>query len=319
MNVDTFSEWLRRQKHRVVQTDSGHWFDRGPRVFMAYPWHRLIQPSEEELQRLLRSENAAALRFSGPPDEMEGVVGYDVALEAGCYELKNVSGSTRPKIRRALERCEILPIPFERYAREGWRLEVDTRARQGRASRGGEAAWERMARAAADLPGFEAWGATVEGRLAASVMFAQIDDCATMLYQQSHREFWPLHVNNALTFAVTRMLTERPGVRMIHYGLQGLDSPPSVDEFKFHLGYSRRTIRQRVVVHPLVAPLMNHASHALLRGACARWKENAFLSKSEGVVRLFLEGRRAASGRTPVRGPDPPGRDLDAPHHPGPV
>jgi hypothetical protein len=291
MNVDTFSEWLRRQGHRVVQTDSSHWFDRGPRVFMAFPWHRLIRPSHEELQRLLRSENAAALRFSGPADSAEGALGYDVVLESNSYDIADVSHSTRSKVRKALERCEIIPLTFERYAREGWVLEADTRDRQGRTSRGGKESWEKMARAAADLKGFEAWGATVDGRLAASLMFVQIDDCATMLYQQSHRDYWPLNVNNAFTFAITRMLTRRAGVRTIHYGLKGLDAKPTVDEFKFHLGYSRRPLRERVVFHPLVAPLVNRTTHALLKSAQAKWKDSVLLSKGEGLVRAFLHGR----------------------------
>ena len=119
----------------------------------------------------------------------------------------------------------------------------------------------------------------------------QNDDCATLLYQQSHHRFWPLHVTNALTFAVTRMLVARPAVRTIHYGLQGLDAPPSVDEFKLHLGYARRQVRRHVAFHPLVAPLVNRATHALLRGAHACWARNSFLSKSEGMVRVFLEAR----------------------------
>ncbi len=293
MGLDTFSEWLRRQGHRVVQTESSRWFDRGPRVYMAFPWHRLIRPSEDELKGLLRREGAVALRFTEPAASGQETASYDVVLEGESYDIRSVAKSGRGQIRRALERCEVQPISFDRYAQEGWLLEADTRDRQGRASRAGRETWERMVKAAADLDGFEVWGATVDGRLASAMMIAQVDDCAHILYQQSHREFLPLGVNAAFTFAVTKTLRQRPGVRMIHYGLQGLDAPASVDEFKFRIGYSRRPVRQRVVFHPLLAPLIGPASHAVLKRAL-RFTRSWILAKGEGLVRVCLEGKRIA-------------------------
>jgi hypothetical protein len=260
---------------------------------MAFPWHRLIQPSEDELKGLLRRERAVALRFTEPAASSQESASYDVVLESESYDIRSVAKSGRGQIRKAIERCEVQPISFDRYAQEGWLLEADTRDRQGRASRGGRKAWERMVKAAADLDGFEVWGATVGGRLASAMMVAQVDDCAHILCQQSRREFLPLAVNAAFTFAVTKTLSQRPGVRMIHYGLQGLDAPASIDEFKFRMGYSRRPVRQRVVFHPLVAPLIGSATHAALKRAL-RFKKSSILSKGEGLVRVCLEGKRSA-------------------------
>lgn len=301
MDQEIFSEWLRRQGHRVVQTESARWFDRGPRALLAFPWHRPIRPAREELTGLLWRENAVALRFTGPADDPAGMDGYDVLLDAPSYDLKTVSRSTRPVVRKALERCEIAPISFERYAREGWLLECDTRVRQGRRGRGGRAAWERMARAAEGLPGFEVWGASVEGRLASTLMLAVVDDCATYLSQQSLQELWPSHANHALAFHVTQNMKARPGVRMVHYGLQGIDAPSSVDDFKCHLGFERRAVRHRVEFHPVAALLVNGATYSLLRRAHARWHENALISKGEGMVRVFLAGRKRSRGPTPPR------------------
>ena len=88
MSLETFSEWLRRQGHRVVQTESSRWFDRGPRVYMAFPWHRLIRPSEDELKDLLRRERALALRFTTPMASCQGAPSYDVVLEQERYDLR---------------------------------------------------------------------------------------------------------------------------------------------------------------------------------------------------------------------------------------
>jgi hypothetical protein len=305
MDVEIFSEWLRRQGHRVVRTESACWFDRGPRALLAFPWHRPIQPAREELAELLRRERAVVLRFAGPADAPGGVAGYDVVLEDPSYDLQNVSGSTRPVVRKALARCEIAPLTLERYAREGWFLESDTRTRQGRSSRRGRPAWERMARAAEGLPGFEVWGATVDGRLASTLFLARLGDCVTYLSAQSLQELWPAHANHALAYEVTRNVLARPGVTMVHYGLQGLDASPSVDDFKCHLGFTRRPVRYHVEFHPLVAPFVNPATFGLLRRARERWHESAILAKGEGLARVYLEGRGPA--RTPGN-PDTLGR-----------
>ena len=53
MNPDIFSEWLRRQDYVVVKTASSYWYDAWPRVFQAYPYHWVIQPDQEEIERLL--------------------------------------------------------------------------------------------------------------------------------------------------------------------------------------------------------------------------------------------------------------------------
>jgi hypothetical protein len=191
-------------------------------------------------------------------------------------------------------------MSFERYARDGWLLEADTRRRRGRAvGRAARARWEVTARAAEGLEGFEAWGATVDGRLAATLMAARIDDCVIYLSQQSLRELWETHANQALTFHVTRTVAARPGVRAIHYGLQSLDAPPTLDDFKCHLGFVRRPVRHHVEFHPLLAPLVNRTTHALLRRAHAGWPASAFLSKGEGLARVYLEGRRRRARVSP--------------------
>ncbi|MFT3917335.1 MAG: hypothetical protein QM704_25590 [Anaeromyxobacteraceae bacterium] len=154
-----------------------------------------------------------------------------------------------------------------------------------------------MARAADGLPGFEVWGATVEGRLASTLFLTRVGDCVTYLSQQSLAELWPLHANHALAYEVSRAARARPGVTMLHYGLQGLDAPPSVDDFKCHLGFRRRPVRYHVDFHPVVAPFVTPATHALLARARDRFRGSAVLAKGEGLARIYVEAARVP---TPV-------------------
>jgi hypothetical protein len=153
--------------------------------------------------------------------------------------------------------------------------------------------WKTLCLSASDLPGFEAWGALVGKQLAASVMTFQLNDWTYMLYQQCDRVFLPDYVNHALAFVVTQEMMSRRRGGSILYGLHSLDAPPSVDEFKFRMGYRAIQVRQRVVFHPLLAPFVNRASHAFVSRLLALRPGNVVLSKAEGMIRFYLEGQRS--------------------------
>ncbi|GLH71159.1 hypothetical protein GETHPA_26920 [Geothrix rubra] len=298
MTPEVFAEWLRRLGHRVVRTQSSYWFDQGPRVFQAFPYHWIIQPSEEELREFLLAERAIGLRYSTPLDAEEGSCSYHILYERPDYGLQDVEPSVRSKVRRGLEACQVGPIPLARYAREGWSIERDTLDRQHRHSRRGHGDWARMVEAAADLPGFEVWGAEVEGRLGATLMFARVGDAIDLLYQQSRREYLPLRVNNALLFEATRTLVARPGVHLIHNGLHSLDAPASVDHFKVRLGYTIKPIRQRVVFHPRLAPWFGPATSGALARLAGLYPQSEFIRKAEGLTRFHCNGQLALHRQT---------------------
>lgn len=293
MNAEVFADWLLRQGHHVNQTASSYWYDQGPRVYQAFPYHWVIEPSDDELSRLLREQGAIGLRYSTPVDSPLGSMSYHGVYEDTTYGFETLSKWARKNVRRGLRNCVVESVPFGRLADEGWSLQLDTLDRQGRDLQLEKEAWRRRCLSAAELPGFEAWGALVDGHLAASVITFQMEDCCYMLYQQCLREYLPEHVNNAMSFVVTQTMVDRPSVRSIFYGLHSLDAPPSVDEFKFRMGYAAKPVRQRVVFHPWLQPLFNKASHGLLRHL-VRWRPgNAGLAKAEGMVRFYLDGQRS--------------------------
>jgi hypothetical protein len=90
-------------------------------------------------------------------------------------------------------------------------------------------------------------------------------------------------------------MIERPEIKAILYGLHSLDAPPSMDEFKFRMGYTPKPVRQRVVFHPWVRPLMNPASHALIQAGLKIKPGSPTLSKAEGILRFYLQGRMPLS------------------------
>ncbi|HUO24466.1 MAG TPA: hypothetical protein VMU61_02295 [Candidatus Aquilonibacter sp.] len=288
MNVEIYSEWLRRQGQTVLRSPSSYWHSAGFGVCQAFPYHWLIQPPAEELRELMAGARVAALRYSLPAGGPGGNPSYHVIYQADDYGLESLRSWARKNVRRGLRQCEVTPISFARYVEEGWELRLDTLARQGRRVQESQRDWRRRYLAAAELPGFEVWGAMVQGRLAATLVVFQLDNWFYLLYQQCHSGYLREHVNNALSFTVTRNLVGRPATRGVFYGMQSLDAPSSVDEFKLRMGYEARPVRQSVAFHPVLALLANRFSQQALRAAKGLRPGSRWLAKTEGLLRLHL-------------------------------
>ena len=295
MNAKIFAEWLRRHGHTVVRTASSYWYNAGPRVFQAFPYHSVIHPSQQELRAMMRGKGIVALRYSTSVSAPSGCISYHAIYDKPIYTLESLERRSRQNVRTGLKNCRIKAISFERYAEEGWVLEMDTLDRQGRRTKESEKTWYRDCLAAADLPGFEAWGAIVDGRLAASLLTFQVEDWCEMIFQQCHRDYLSARVNNALTFVVTQTMISRPKIRSVFYALHSLDAPCSTDEFKFRMGYTAKPIRQRVVFNAWLEPFVKRFTHTFIVRLLGRYPDNYILAKAEGMVRFHQQGIRPLS------------------------
>ena len=294
MNIETYSEWLRRQGYHVLQTASSYWFNAGPKVLQAFPYDRLIQPSREELRHLTLSKGNIAARYSMPFNSVDGMISYHVVL-SGNYSIEMLRPQARNGIRRGLENCQVQPISFERLAKDGWSLQQDTLDRQGRTRSMSEDQWKRLCLSAQDLPGFEAWAAIAGGELASSIIIYRIGDTYYVPYAQSHRKYLGLHVNNALFYTASREMLSRDGVQSIFYSLHPLDAPESVNEFKFRMGFMARPVRQKIVFNPLIQPFATKTVSKLMKQFLKLDPDNPFLNKAEGMLRYHLLGKQPIS------------------------
>jgi len=305
MNAEAFANWFRHQGYHVIRTPSSYWYRIGPRIYQAFPYHWIIMPSEEEIKNLLMDNRAIAVRYSTPVDANAGVISYHVTYEKRDYSLVTLPKKARHDVRRGMDAASIEPISFARLGGEGWLLRADTLQRQGRVGAETLEGWQNLCQSAHGLQGFETWAAIVNSQLAASLIAFTSGDCCSILYQQSRTEFLPLGVNNALTFIFTNEILKRPGNHWLFYGLHSLDAPPSVDEFKFRMGYTAKPVRQRVVLNPYLRPLFNSASHAVLRAGLRLRPGNPTMAKAEGMLRFYLQGRLPISMQIlpePLRG-----------------
>src|SRR5215213_7757173 len=296
MNSQIFAEWMRRQGHQVIRTCSSYWYDAGPHVLQAFPYHWLISPSPEEIEDLIVTHKIASVRYSTLLNSPLGKVSYHIILH-NPYNMDMLKSQARNGVKRGLSRCGIEQISFERLATEGWSLQRDTLDRQNRLRSMTQPEWERICRSAADLPGFEAWAAVSNGELASAVIVCQIDKTWCVPYALSHRRFLNDHVNNALFYSVSCNLLARENVEGIFFTVQSLDAPPTVDDFKLRMGLTARPVRQRVDFHPWLKPLATPVTHKLFSRLLQHDDGNPTIAKTEGMLRFYLEGRQSLTNQ----------------------
>jgi hypothetical protein len=291
MNAKIFAEWQRRQGHKVLRTASSYWAEVGPCVYQAFPYHWLLSPAEEELNVFLRREKAIALRYSTSLNAGAGCISYHVVYEGSKYSLQDLPKKARYDVKKGLSVASVEPISFSRLAADGWDLRRETLARQKRSGAETKSWWQKLCLSAEDLPGFEAWGALVQGKLVAALLAFSCEDTFSILYHQSLTEYLPLGVNNALAYGVTVNVLERSEPLRIFYGLHSLDAPASVDQFKFRMQYKAKAVRQRVEFHPIVRPFVSETSYSILRMGQRLFPGKASLAKAEGLFRFYLQGK----------------------------
>ncbi len=290
MDAKIFAEWLRRQGHHIYETASSMWYDAGPRVLQAFPYHWLITPSDEEIRKLMVEHGILALRYSTPLEAAEGMASYHVVLH-NPYNLDMLRAQARNGVRKGMGLFQVERIPFERLADEGWALQQDTLDRQRRLSSMTQIQWQRICLGARDLAGFEAWVAVRNGELGALLITAQVGDTFYVPYAASHRKYLNDHVNNVLFYTVSTDFLNRPGINGMFFGTHSLDAPPSVDEFKFRMSIIPRPVRQRVVFHPWFKWLVTPRMHQWLVGLTQRHPTNPTIAKAEGMMRFYLNGK----------------------------
>ncbi len=290
MSVESFAEWFRLQGHRVIRSQSSYWYDAGPRTYQAFPFHWIIQPSESELRSVLAKQNAISLRYSTPLASEKGMASYHI-ISKRPYELKMLKSQARNGIRKGQKYFQVERIPFERLADEGWQVQQDTLERQNRLKSMNQDTWRKLCLSARGLDGFEAWGAICQGELEAAIITARIDDIYCVPYALSRTKCLSNHVNNLLFYTAIEEILGKDEISGIFFTVQSLDAPESVDEFKFRMSLMAIPVRQRVVFHPLCAPISTSFSHKIVRRLAQRYPDSGTLAKAEGMIRFSVLGR----------------------------
>lgn len=291
MTPEIYAEWLRRQGQRVLRTESSYWHSESWGVYQAFPYHWLINPSQDEMSELFSIHRALALRYSMPTHVSEGCPSYAIVFEGQTYDIELFGHRTRKNTRRGLKNCSVEPMSLPELVDLAWELRLDALDRQKRHLSISLDSWRKRYLTASDLPGFQAWGAQVNGRLAGYIVTFRMDECLCIIDHQSHRDFLDLNINNALTYTVSRDAVGKPGLQLVFYGLESLDAEQRVSEFKFHMGYVAKPIKQRVLFRPPVGRFASRLGYQLVSALSKLRPSDRRFSKAKGMLKLSLSER----------------------------
>ncbi len=267
MSPEELTAFFVGQGHSVVKTASCSWYNeyRQKRIYQSFPIHRLVAPGQDEIKEVFaKVPKAVALRFIGPI-QSRGQKSF-IWVCRRPYEIENLSANTRSHVRRGLKNCQIRSMSFEDLVTQGWEAHRDTAKRHGEAepsSLGIEAKLDNCA-------AYEAWGAFVEGHLAAYIVTVWVEDWVHILINRSVNAYLKFYPNNALIFSVVREMLSREGVQAVSYGLEPLIAADSLERFKLAMGFAKEPVCQCVVMAPRLKLLLNPVT-AWPIAALANW------------------------------------------------
>lgn len=288
MDAENYAIWLRRQGHRVIQTDSCYWYDAQPGFYFYFPYHRLIEPGREELKKILRGRLIFGARYFTPMNSF-GKSSYLILCSDKNYDLASVDKKSRGQTRNGLENFDFRQIPIHELISQN-HINVDTLIRQGRKPEvWTDEKWKNYCSTMDGLTGFEAWGAFLGAELAAFMVAYQMEDYYTILHHSSVTKYLDKNPNNALVFYVTKLKLSSQDINHVSYGPQSLDAPESLDTFKFRMGFTKYPIKQTIVFHPLIKPFINSALFPIARKIAQFKPDDDFWQKLFGIINFYRE------------------------------
>jgi hypothetical protein len=281
------AEFLERLGHRIIQSKNAWWYDVRPGVLLSFPYYKLVEPQEEEIEALMRRHKLRAIRYPttlnsfGFPSNL--ALNTNQHYDLGCQHQK-----ARNQTRRGVENCVVEEVDFSYLSKGALSLNQDTARRQGRQSPYGDPDyWNRYCQAARATPEVSGWGAFFGGRLAAFLVAIEVDDWAEWVINHSSSALLNKYPNNALVFRVAQHFFQERHSKGICYGLGSLESTPALDRFKQRMGWELKPIKQRLVFSrsleyaflPVREPCLKVLSRLFPRSYTAR--------KVSAMIRLY--------------------------------
>lgn len=247
MEHSGFYEFYRNAEFKVYTSDSGEWCELQHGMLISIPYHHLINPTQEELDQLLKISGAWGLRFPTKIDNY-GFMSKLEVCENFSYDLKSLQHKFRNRVVKGEQYCEVRPVSIQELKNEGYRLNLRTLERQKRNDpKSNVEYWNRICDGLAKTNGTNILGAYYQDRLAAYVVILETTSMVEMIIQNSDSELLKYCPNNLLTYYVTwYYLTKRSNPVPICYGLGSLEDTPNLDRYKKGMGYEMQPIKQRL-------------------------------------------------------------------------
>jgi hypothetical protein len=287
MNSEQFANFFKSQGARIVETDSGYWYEIHPFCFQNIPYHQAISPGDAELTKLFYRNGAMLLRFNSS-DENNYNSGHIWICDARDYNLANLETKSRNQTRRGLENNIVKKIDFDIIMERGYRLIKETTKRQLRdCDYSSLNRWLSYCNAAKRIGHFEAWGAFFQDRLISFLVGATIDNYYYVMQQASETEHLKTYPNNALIYRVVQAKLAETSINIVSYGLDSVEDTPGLRKFKQGMGFKLAKYNQKILINPFFGWLKSRKFKQLLDFFLKMSPKNNYLRKAEAVLSLI--------------------------------
>lgn len=285
-----FYNFYKAAGFKVYSSQSTDWCEIQRGMLISIPFHRLVQPTTDELEQVLDSSGAIGLRYP-TSNENYGFESNLMFCRSVGYGSQHLQHRARNQVNKGQKYCTIKQVDFLELAEAGLQLNRKTCQRQNRDDpKTRPSYWKRICEAGRETKGAVAFGAYCENRLAAYLIVLETATAAELIVQNSDSDLLSFSPNNVLTFAVTQHYLADSGMALpVCYGLQSLEKTESLDRYKIGMGYQPESIKQRLyfrqgarwLIQPKVLQLTEWIQQKVL-------KKNYFLRKTCGIMRCYL-------------------------------
>jgi hypothetical protein len=282
LSVEAIMQHFERRNYHVIRTESCWWYNEyhQTRFYSAFPLHRKITPSNDELSKVFRAEpKAFALRFLSAQETKEPSF---IWARHKPYDLQALSANSRSKVRRGLGRCKIREVTFREIIEMGWTAHQDTLRRHGETAN-----TLGLDESLSECSAYQAWGAFVDNDLAAFLVTLRVEDWVYLLVNRSMDAHLKEYPNNALVYTVVETYLACSDITTVSYGLEPLSVLKTLDQFKESMGFERERIHQRVVLRSWLRPLLNPAIRQLILRTATLRPFDVRLQKLAGLTRFI--------------------------------
>ncbi len=298
IHPEHFAGFLTRMGHNVRVVDDLWWFDMSKGIYTSLNIGVDIDAANYPVQSVLGLDGFAA-RFLCQTDQ--GVPSYRIVCDDPEYDLPSLRGRTRTQVRRGLEACSIEQVGFDLLRQQAIPLNADTLLRQGRRIPANlESYWKQYYDAAEKTAGAEAWGAFVDGQLAAYLIAFTIGDATNLNIVRSSLEHLKKFPNNALIFQYLHHTMRRGDIKQVVYGYESIQpGMESLDQFKTGMGFRLAPVGQRIELTRWMKPALNRFTARPASALAKRLMGN-------GETAAKIQGMLAWYARQPVLKPGEP-------------
>ncbi len=292
--------------YEVVVMGGTLWRSAGALALASEPSGAVYTGDEAGIRAMLRQHRRLAAIFCTAHPSGKTVAHF--ALSAG--QRASVQRQFAQHVKRAAQQGEVRQLDWREWQLKGLACDRASLARHGTADAPclHEDGRRRLAEAAAADPALILYGYfTHSGEIAAYLLCRIEDGVCQGLFMHWDDALADLRPTHLLYDGARKALLALPGVEVLRIGRQAIPENAGLDRFKRHAGFAATPCHVGVLVHPLVAPLLERRATAWLLSLIRRSLAPRFpgLNALE-VLECAAPTRRAMRAERAIRPSGPP-------------